>query len=453
MRHAPIVITGVGLATSLGITAEETWAGVLQSRDSLGAMPALESPAPARPDGNSKGGYQAAPLPADFAADLPREVRYLRWTIEQATRQARAMELLPDRCGIVLGTTLHGMRSGGEFLRTNDFSLLKTFLAGSTLQRASESLGFTGESLTTCSACSSSLGSVALAMTLLETRTLDLVLCGGYDAASEYAYAGFNSLRLVADDRLRPFGTNRQGMKLGEGYAILALERASDARRRGVSVIAQVLGFGESADAHHLTQPHPTGQGAAAAIRAALRRSEITPDDIDLICAHATGTPDNDAGEHHAYADVFGARLPAIPVVGLKSHIGHTLGGAGAVELILAAFALRDQSIPPTANTAADSIEFADLKLVTGQPQPARVRATLNTSLGFGGANTCVVLVPERDRVTDETADARRARQRHRRRPARSDRKRSASRENKIQNRRRSPPTPDRFPNLNTCTC
>ena len=180
-------------------------------------------------------------------------------------------------------------------------------------------------------------------------------------------------------------------MKLGEGYGILALERSIDAERRGAPVLARVLGFGESSDAHHLTQPHPTGAGAAAAIRAALQRSEKCAADIHLICAHATGTPDNDAGEHSAYASVFGEGLRDISVVGLKSHFGHTLGGAGAVELIMAMFALREQQIPPTANAITDSIEFPDLQ-ISALPRVAKIAATLNTSLGFGGANTCVIL-------------------------------------------------------------
>ncbi|MEO6436317.1 MAG: beta-ketoacyl synthase N-terminal-like domain-containing protein, partial [Tepidisphaeraceae bacterium] len=143
---------------------------------------------------------------------------------------------------------------------------------------------------------------------------------------------------------------------------------------------------------HHLTQPHPTGDGAARAIIAALEAASLAPDEIDLIAAHATGTPDNDAGEHAAFARVFGDQLPRIPVVAFKSHLGHTLGGAGAVELILSAMALRDQVVPPCANSRGDDIEFPGLNLSTGTEKPARIRATLNTSLGFGGANTAAIL-------------------------------------------------------------
>ena len=180
-------------------------------------------------------------------------------------------------------------------------------------------------------------------------------------------------------------------MKLGEGYGIVVLSapmRGAARRRADCSDpwLRRVI------RSHHLTQPHPRGEGAAAAIRAALADAQLQGDAIGLIAAHATGTPDNDAGEYNAYASVFAAGLPSIPVVALKSHVGHTLGGAGAVELILAASALRDQIVPATANTRPTDVEFPDLSLAVGAPRPAKIGATLNTSLGFGGANACVIL-------------------------------------------------------------
>jgi 3-oxoacyl-[acyl-carrier-protein] synthase II len=257
MEGPGTVITGVGLATSLGLCADSTWRGVLESRHSAGAMPALESPSP-----DGKGGFQAPDLPLEFYPGAPREVRYLHWTIAQALKQSSRGVLLPypsHRCGIIVGTTLHGMRAGGQFLRDGDYAHLGNFLAASTLQQAISGIDVSGDAMTTCSACSSSLGSIALAITLLEAGELDLVISGGYDTVSEYAYAGFNSPRLVAQGPLRPFASEREGMKLGEGYGIVVLERAADAARRGVTPLARVLGFGETSDAHHLTQPHPCG--------------------------------------------------------------------------------------------------------------------------------------------------------------------------------------------------
>jgi 3-oxoacyl-[acyl-carrier-protein] synthase II len=326
-------------------------------------------------------------------------VRYLRWTIERALAEAGALDALPyepHRCGFMLGTTLHGMRAAGQFLRSGDYAPLEHFLAGRTLESAAKGLAPTGLAATTCSACSSSLGSIALGTTLLRTGQLDLVVCGGYDTISEYAYGGFNSLRLVAEGPLRPFSKDRQGMKLAEGYGIVVLERADSARRRGATILARILGWGESADAHHLTQPHPEGEGAARAMSMAIKNARIAPAEIGMVAAHATGTPDNDAGEYAAMSRVFGDALPNVPVVGFKSHLGHTLGGAGAVEMILAMTAMREQTVPPCASVTADEVQFPNLNVSTGAAKSAKISATMSTSLGFGGANTCVILgMPE----------------------------------------------------------
>jgi 3-oxoacyl-[acyl-carrier-protein] synthase II len=387
-----IVITGAEIVTCLGTSRQETWEQVVQGRCGMRTLSALESPL--APD---KLGGQALDLPADYHPDAPREVRYLRWTIEHALAEAGALDSLPyppERCGFMLGTTLHGMRAGGQYLRTGDHAPLGKFLAGSTLDLAVAGLLPTGFAATTCSACSSSLGSIALGATLLQTGQLDMVICGGYDTISEYAYGGFNSLRLVAEGPLRPFSKERQGMKLGEGYGIVILERADAASARGATALAQVLGWGESADAHHLTQPHPQGDGAARAMTMAISRAGVTPNQIGLVAAHATGTPDNDAAEFAAMSRVFGDNLPNVPVVGFKSHLGHTLGGAGAVEMILAMTAMREATVPPCASVGPADVEFPTLRLSTGSATKSDIRATLSTSLGFGGANTCVVLGP-----------------------------------------------------------
>ena len=350
----------------------------------------IESPLPAAADGG-----QAPDLPPGFAPELPREVRYLRYTILQALSDAGIglrFPCSPDRCGIILGTTLHGMRAGGRFLRSGNFQHLQHFLAGSVLRDATADLSFGGCAVTTCSACSSSLSAIALGLSVLRAGQLDLVVAGGYDTISEYAYGGFSTLRLVAAGPLRPFARDRQGMKLAEGYGIVVLERSGAAAARGARAIASVLGYGESSDAHHLTRPHPEGEGAARAIHAALADAGLEPPQIDLIAAHATGTPDNDAAEFLGMSRAFGAGLSRVPVVAFKSHIGHTLGGAGAVELVLSAMALRDQVIPGCANMRTEEVEFAGLQLAIGPARPACIRATLNTSLGFGGANACMIL-------------------------------------------------------------
>jgi len=161
-------------------------------------------------------------------------------------------------------------------------------------------------------------------------------------------------------------------------------------------VLAVIGGFGESADSHHLTQPHPNGDGAARAIEAALRASHLAPAEIDMIAAHGTGTPDNDAGESAALRRIWQDDLPRVPVVAFKSHLSHTLGAAGAVELILSATAMENQTVPPCAHVTTADTDFPGLRLASNSAEQRPIGAALNLSLGFGGANTCMVLTRPR---------------------------------------------------------
>lgn len=385
-----IVITGAGLVTCLGLDRKTTWEAVRLGRSGLAPLTAIESPL-----SPNKGGGQAPDIPEATKDGSRRETAYLRKALRDALGEAgigAELPYPPGRCGLLLGTTLHGMRNAGRFLRTRDLEWLRWFNGGSVLEQVIEGLPLSGPVVTSCSACSSGLASVALACSLLAAGDLDLVLAGGYDPVSEYAYAGFNCMRLVTEGRVRPFARGRDGMKLGEGYGVLVLERMGDASARGASTVATIAGYGESCDAHHLSKPHPQGAGAVAAMSAALESAGLSASQISLIAAHATATPDNDAAEFAAMSHVFGDDLRSIPVVAFKSHLGHTLGGAGAVELILSAMALRDQVVPPCAREPSDEVEFEILKLTGGDPVKKELRHTLNTSLGFGGANTCVIL-------------------------------------------------------------
>lgn len=236
-----VVITGAGLVTCLGLDRTSTWHNVVQGRCGIGPITAIEQPL--NPD---KGGGQAPDLPVDFEPDQFRQNRYLKWALAEALRDAGLAESLgysPERCGLVLGTTLHGMRSGGEFLRTDSLQGLGDFLAASTVQQVCQGLAVGGIALTTCSACSSALASVALGITLLQSGQVDLVIAGGYDTISEYVYAGFNSLRLVATGAQKPFAINREGMKVAEGYGVVVLERAQDAQRRKANLFGHDPGL------------------------------------------------------------------------------------------------------------------------------------------------------------------------------------------------------------------
>ena len=403
--RSEVVITGAGLVCALGATREGCWDAVERGICGIRPLTALEQEATPIALGGE------APRNSGGGDEAPREVVRLRSALAEALADARLTDTsyTPDRCGIVLGTTLAGMRSAGVFLRTDDPGAMRPFLAASTVQQMMADRAWTGMAITTCSACGSGLASLCLGVSLLRAGALDLVITGGYDTISEYAYAGFNSLRLITDGPPRPFSRDRRGMQLGESYAIITLERAADAAARGAAPLARFAGYGETSDAHHLTQPHPEGDGAARAMQAALDEAGIEPGRIGLISAHATATPNNDVAERAALRRVFGPTLPDVPVVAFKSYLGHTLGGAGAAELVLTSMAMRAGRVPRTLHLRAGEIEFDDLAINLGPPRSAVIDHTLGLSLGFGGANSCVILaapdvVPARDSGAMTTA-------------------------------------------------
>lgn len=386
-----IVITGAAIATSLGLDLATTWEAVCAGRCGVGTErgSALEQ----LPDPDHGVG-QAPQLPADFLPDAPREVRYLRHVLNAALHDARieAGDLDPARTGFVLGTTLHGMRAAGVFLRGDQIETLRDFQASAVIASVSQGFSARGFAATTCAACASGLASIALAATLLRAGKLDRVIAGGYDPISEYAYAGFNSLRLIAHGPQRPFARGRSGMKVGEGYGLVVLERQADAARRGAPMFARLVASGASADAHHLSQPHPEGIGAARAIRQAIESGGLSEADIDLVAAHATATQDNDGAEYRALKAVFGERRAQVFIAAFKSNLGHSLGAAGAVELILSAKALREGLVPQAANICETDCEFDDLRLVTRAPCRAPLKRAMVVSLGFGGSNACAII-------------------------------------------------------------
>ena len=382
------VITGAGLVSSIGRNREECWKSITAGQSGIRELTAIEQDILPAPIGGE------APSEPEDSSDLPREVIRLRMAMREVLSEIGMDTPYQGnvRHGIILGTTLSGMRSGGRYLRTKKTADISGFLSANTLSRLLEPYDWKGLAMTTTSACSSGLASICLGVSLLEAGLLDLVLVGGYDPISEYAYSGFNSLRLISEDRPKPFSANRDGLQLGESYALLALERCESAQARGADVIARVSGFGETSDSFHLTQPHPEGDGAARAIQTAIDGSGLDRDHIGLISAHATATPNNDASEYAALKSIFQESLAKTPLVAFKSYLGHTLGGAGAAELILTAMAMRSNCVPQTLNLERSEIEFKDIAINCDPLFESEIDHTLSVSLGFGGCNSCVIL-------------------------------------------------------------
>ena len=197
-------------------------------------------------------------------------------------------------------------------------------------------------------------------------------------------------IRQIGPDNASQAGSNaKQGLLLGEGAGVLVLESEEHARNRGAAILARVLGYGLSCDAHHITGPHPDGEGAAACMRNALSNARADPDDVGYICCHGTGTHQNDRIEAKAIHRVFGERARALPVSSIKALTGHMMGAASAVEAIACVLALRDGVLPPTWNHRGLDPE-CDLDVLPNQPRESRVRLVLNNSYAFGGNNACV---------------------------------------------------------------
>jgi len=237
-------------------------------------------------------------------------------------------------------------------------------------------------------ACASGATALAVGAELLRRGEADAVVAGGYDILCRFVMRGFDALRSMTRDEVRPFDRRRSGLLLGEAAALVLLARERDA---GPARLGTLLGYGSASDASHIAAPDPDGRGLERAIRAALRDADIGPDAVDFVSAHGTGTPLNDRIETAVLKRALGARAYAIPVNSIKASLGHTMGAAAALEAIMCLQASRHGLIPPTLHLEEPD-PACDLDYVTGEARVLRPRISLSTSLGFGGCNAALVL-------------------------------------------------------------
>ena len=295
----------------------------------------------------------------------------------------------------VVGTTSGGMTFGEEYYRalhaTGRLRAAASLIANYTPQKAvmdaQEALGISAPCQVIANACASGTNAIGHAFDCVRSGRYQRVLTGGYDAISELVFVGFDSLQAATPEKCRPFDTGRTGLVLGEGAAVLALENFDAAEARGAEILAEVVGYGLSTDNHHLTQPNPSGSGARQAMERALDSANMSASEIDYINAHGTATPFNDAAEGKAIAELFGR----VPMSSTKGMMGHSLGAAGAIEAVISLLALRDQLLPPNINFR-ESDPALNLDVVANEARPAKVRAVLSNSFGFGGTNASVIL-------------------------------------------------------------
>jgi nodulation protein E len=273
--------------------------------------------------------------------------------------------------------------------RVHPLTIPKT-MANAGASHISMEFGITGPSFTISTACSSAAHAIGQAYWMVRSGATDLAISGGSEAPFSFGILkAWEAMRVVSPDTCRPFSKDRHGMILGEGAAMLVLEPLEAARARGARIHAEIVGFGMSADAGHITQP--SAEGAARAMRAALRDAALAPEQIAYINAHGTGTAANDPTETAAIRAVFGAHAGRLAVSSTKSMHGHALGASAALECVATALALRDGLLPPTANYREPDPE-CDLDVIPNQARVARVEYALSNSFAFGGLNAVLAL-------------------------------------------------------------
>ena len=406
-----VVVTGLGALTPIGLSTAAYWDGLMDGRS--GAAPITS--------------FDTAEFTTKFACQLKdfdvttyldrRDSRrlepfsqYALIASDEALKDAgidpkSLSEEEKSSIGVVFGSGIGGMQifhdqvtayDRGGPRRISPFfvpMMILDIAAGLIAMRH----GLRGPNYATVSACATSNNAIGDAYMLIKNGLADVVVCGGSEAAIiEIGVGGFAAMRALStrnDDpetASRPFDAERDGFVMGEGAGALILERLSSAQARGATIHAEMIGLGMSADAHHLTAPHPEGEGAKLAMKMALKTSRIQPEEVDYLNTHGTSTPLGDVAETEAIKKVFGKHAYEMNLSSTKSMTGHLLGAAGAIEAIASILAVKNNRIPPTINFSNPD-PLCDLNYTFNVPQDRKVDVVLSNAFGFGGHNTCVV--------------------------------------------------------------
>lgn len=393
-----VAVTGAGLITSLGTGKKENYLGILEGRNAITEITSFDTN-----NYRSKAGGEIKSF--NFSkktkrlkpSRLDRATKLLIVAIDEALTEAKLEKGLPANTSVILGTTLGGMLSGEAYHRDIIYgkkgrpTLLLDYLAHHQCIYISEEYGLCGPSFTVSNACASGTNAIGHAYNAIRTGDAEIALAGGYDTLCEFTFAGFNSLQAITQTLCRPFDKNRDGLVLGEGVGIVVLEEMSHAVSRNAPIFAEIIGYGESSDAFHMTRSEPNGEGAYLAISRALADAGVGAGDIDYINAHGTGTPFNDVMEAKVIQRIFGAACKNIAVSSVKSMIGHLLGGAGAVEVIITILAINECVLPPNINYQTPDADCR-LNIVNTPGQKASIKRAISNSFGFGGANATIVV-------------------------------------------------------------
>jgi nodulation protein E len=391
-----VVVTGLGVVSALGLTADDFWTAMVEGRSGTQPLVGFDLDQLRFKTGAQVRGFDEESLFDRKSRDLLD--RFAQFLVVAAREAVRASGLDPtgelrERTAVVTGSCLGG-QSTEEKAYSDLYAEKRPRIEPLTIPRAMANAGAShvsiehgigGPCLTLSTACSSSAHAVGLAFWMVRQGMVEAAIAGGSETPFTWAnLKGWEALRVVAPEVCRPFSKDRQGLVLGEGGAVLVLETLERAVSRGAPILAEIAGCGMSSDAHHITLP--LAEGAARALRTCLEDAGLRPEDVDYINAHGTGTLANDPMEARAIRQVFGDHTDKLAVSSTKSMHGHTLGAAGAIESVATILALRDGLLPPTIGfTTADP--ECDLDVVPNEARRVEIRNALSSSFAFGGLN------------------------------------------------------------------
>ncbi|CAN5797426.1 beta-ketoacyl-ACP synthase II [soil metagenome] len=406
-----VVITGIGALTPIGSGVEGLWDGLRRRESAVRKIDRFD----ASPFRTRIGAQVDDFTPEDFMerARVRRLDRYAQFSVA-ATRLALddagidPSSLDPEAVAVQMGTALGGMSYGENQLekfvlggvRAVDALLALAVFGGSSSCNVAIEFGFMGPNSTNAMSCASGAIGIGEAWRYVRDGTVDVAVAGGVEAPlAPLCYGAFAIIRAMStrnDDpgsASRPFDAGRDGFVMGEGAAVLVLEELEHARSRGARIYAELLGYANTNDAHHMTAPRPDGTQAARAMRQALRIGGVRPDEIDYVNTHGSSTPLNDSTESRVIRSVLGNRADSAAISGTKGYHGHSLGATGAIEAAITALAIQRGWVPPTLNLESVDPE-CDLPYVVGEGDEREVRFAISNSFGFGGINAALVFGP-----------------------------------------------------------
>ena len=408
MMERRVVVTGVGAITPIGNTVDEMWEGIKNKRCGIDKISQFNAEGYKTSLAAEVKGYDPLEhFEAKQAKRLDRSSQFAiiaaREAFKDSNMNAENTDL--EKVGVVVSSGIGGLKTIQEQCETNYIKghnrvspmFIPMAIANMPCGNIAIDLGIKGESMSIVTACSSSTHSIGEAYRMIKHGYEDAVIAGGTEASiCEVGIAGFENMKALSnsEDKNRasiPFDKQRNGFVMGEGAGILVLEELEHAKKRGAKIYAEVIGYGASSDAYHITSPEPSGKGGAKAMERAIEDGKINPEDIDYINAHGTSTHLNDSTETIAIKSALGDASKNVLVSSTKGNTGHLLGAAGAVEAVICIKAMEEKIVPPTINYR-EKDEECDLDVVPNEPRKAELKVVMSNSLGFGGHNASFIL-------------------------------------------------------------